>query len=117
SMNPIKTSSFTDANSATYGDEYTARFLEYCTGNVGGFRVWDVGKTFVYKGRESTFQDTFYVLFVERYGISRDVPLVAYGPNDPIITDMDTNEVISNNSIVHLDAHSTRLFKIKVRTP
>jgi hypothetical protein len=114
SSNPFKTL-FTDPESATYGDEYSVRFFEYCSGNRGGFRLWDVGKTFVYKAEGSTYYDVYYALLVERYGFSRDVPLVVYGPNKPVIINMDTNEVISNNSIIHLEQDSSMLFKIKVK--
>ncbi|MCK4443626.1 MAG: hypothetical protein KAW09_03720, partial [Thermoplasmata archaeon] len=113
SMNPIKTSLYTDASSATYGDEHAVRFVEYCTGKVGGFRIWDVGKTFVYKANDSTY----FALLSERYGISRHVPIMVYGTEQARIIDMDTNREIPNNSIIYLRANSTKLLMIKHPMP
>ena len=109
SSNPLKTF-FTDAESATYGDEYSTRFFEYCAGKKDSFRLWDVGKTFVFKADESTY----YALLVERYGISRDVPIVVYGTENARIVDMDTGEEIPNNSLTHLGAYSTKLLMVRV---
>jgi hypothetical protein len=109
SSNPFSTL-FTDSMSATYGDEYFARFFEYCGGKDSSPRLWDVGKTFVYR----VDQSTYYALLVERYGISRDVPIIVYGTEHPRIVDMDTNEEIPNESTVHLEANSTKLFLIKL---
>lgn len=110
--------SFIDAESATYGDEYSLRFFEYCANGERDLRLWDVGKTFVYKSSplSSAYYDTYYVLIVEKYGISRTVPLIVYGETNPIIVDMDSNKRVPNNSLIHLDADSTKLFEIKVRS-
>lgn len=102
---------FTDENSATYGDEYSIRFFEYCGGEKVDFRLWDVGKTHVYKADESTY----YAMFVERYGISRDVPIRVYGTEQVRIVDLDSNREIPNNSLIHLEANSTRLMMIKLK--
>ena len=104
--NPRRTTYFTDAMSATYGDEYLTRFYEYCTDNVGSFRLWDVGKTYLYKA-DST---TYYALLVERHNIAREVPVIVYGVNYSRITDMDTGEVL--NTTVYLEANSSKLLRI-----
>jgi PGF-pre-PGF domain-containing protein len=101
---------YTDAKSATYGDEYLVRFVEECAGKKGSFRLWDVGKTYLYKLSATTY----YALLVERYGISRDVPIIVYGASDFSITDMDTNGIIQNGSTIHLNAESSKLLKISL---
>jgi fibronectin type 3 domain-containing protein len=103
----------TDEISATYGDEYFVRLVEKCAGKEGSFRLWDVGKTYVYKEDNNTY----YALLVERYGFSRNVPLIVYGAEHFRIIDMDTGGEIPNNSSVYLEENSTRLFKIKLGVP
>jgi len=107
---PNSDPSFTDAKSATYGDEYLMRFVAQCLGKVGAFRVWDVGKTYVYQLNPTTY----YALFTDRYGIARDVPVVVYGVNSATITDLDTGATISNNSNVHLNTNSSKIFRIVI---
>ena len=102
---PFKTY-FTDVISATYGEEYLMRFVEQCTGKRGTFRLWDVGKTYVYKLNDLTY----YALLVERYGIPRRVPVIVYGVNYTRITDMDTGQVL--NTTVYLEANSSKLLRI-----
>jgi len=108
-VDPLKTY-FTDEGSANFGDEYLTRFFAHSAGSLESFRLWDVGKTYLYRVNAATY----YALLVERYGIPRDVPVVTFGSPDSTIIDVDTNEIIANGSTIHLDSNSTRLLNFAI---